>query len=367
MFSKNNQISKLQMKRLLILDLFATTVLIVPGLAAGTSGKAGIISVILGGIMSLLYAAYIVRISQMYPDNYFGFMKRCVGKFLAWIFMLVYAFKFLISMIYGLALFTEVIRMAFLSDISKYVLAAAMLIIAGYGAEKGIEARGRTGEIMFYVVILPILIIILLSVSEIRMENLLPIFTSSGNDVFYGSYLIFSTFSVLELLLFISPFVKGRRHIYRSVTGAIICVGAILVLLFVATVGIFTVNGVAGEQWPTVILTQVVSLPGGFLSRQDGLMLAFWMGSVFILLSGYLFYLGEITTHLIKVKKRKWIMICWIIIIFAVFCLFQDFNAFSDIYRQYLIYVGVPSGIILPGLFGLIHIIKGGGKSDEKN
>lgn len=358
MFSKNNEISKLQMKRLLILDLFATTVLIVPGLAAGAAGKAGIISIVLGCVISLLYALYLLKISQMYPDNYFGFMRRCVGKFLAWIFMLVYAVKFLISLTYVLALFTEVIRMTFLSDMSRYVLAAVMLITVGYGAAKGIEARGRIGEIMFYIVVLPILIIILLSVSEIRMENLLPIFASDGNEVFYGSYLIFSAFSVLELLLFISPFVKGRKHIYKSVTGAIMCVGAILILLFVACVGIFTVNGVAAEQWPAVVLMQVVSLPGGFLSRQDGLMLAFWMGSVFILLSGYLFYLGEITTHLVRTQKRNWIIILWSLIIFAIFCVVRDFNAFSDIYRQYLIWVGIPSGIILPALFALIHIIK---------
>jgi len=364
MFSKNNEISKLQMKRLLILDLFATTVLIVPGLAVKSSGKAGVLSIILGGVISLIYAAYLIRISKMYPDNYFGFMKRCVGKFFAWVFMFFYAIKFLISAVYVLTLFTEVIRLTFLAEMSKYVLAAAMLIVVGYGAVKGIEARGRMGEIMFYFVVLPVLVIVLLSVSEIRLENLFPIIASDKNDIFYGGYLVFSTFSVLELLLFVSPFVKDRKHIYRSATGAIMCVSFILILLFVACVGIFTVNGVANEQWPTVILMQVVSLPGGFLSRQDGLMLAFWMGSVFILLSGYLFYLGEVTAH--GLKSRKWQMIGWALIIFALFCLCRDFNAYSELYLRYLVYIVVPSGIILPGLFGLIHILKQGGKSGEK-
>lgn len=367
MFSNNNEISKLQMKRLLILDLFATTILIVPGLAAKESGKAGVISIVIGCLLSLIYAVYILKISSMYSDNYYNFMKRCAPKFLAWIFMIVYAIKFLISFVFVLRLFTEVIQVTFLTDMSEYVLAIAMLLVAGFGAIKGIEVRGRIGELMFYVVLLPILIIILLSVSEIRTENLLPVFTDSESGVVSGGYLVFTTFSVLELLLFISPFVRGRKYIYKSVTGAILCMSAILILLFVASVGIFTTNGVVNDRWSTVILMQVVKMPGGFLSRQDGLMLAFWMGSVFILLSGYLFYLNEITKNLLGTRRNNRTIIgCWMFIVIVVFCICNDFSMLFEKYMQFLAYISMPAGILIPGLFAVIHIFKQRGRRHEK-
>ena len=72
------------------------------------------------------------------------------------------------------------------------------------------------------------------------------------------------------------------------------------------------VNGMVSEQWPTTILMQIIKIPGGFLSRQDGLMLSFWIFAMYISLSGALAHTVELW-NMQKDNQKKW----WILVLAA--------------------------------------------------
>ena len=122
---------------------------------------------------------------------------------------------------------------------------------------------------------------------------------------------------------------------------------ALTIFIYVACIGVLSVEGAGAEHWPTVILMQVIRFPGYFLSRQDGLMLAFWMGSVFILLSGYIFYTDELTKQLFPKKYFKGTMILWLILVYGLFWLIQDYGRFEAVYWRLMTFAGMPVSLLI--------------------
>lgn len=113
-----------------------------------------------------------------------------------------------------------------------------------------------------------------------------------------------------------------------------------VIFIYIACIGVFSANGAAAEYWPSVTLMQVIRLPGRFISRQDGLVLAVWMGAIFILLSGYIFYTDELTKQLFPKKYFKGTMIGWLILVYGLFWAIKDYGAFEKFYWQTMAFWG---------------------------
>jgi len=136
--------------------------------------------------------------------------------------------------------------------------------------------------------------------------------------------------------------------------------------------------------WSVVTIMQIVELPGGFINRQDGIMLAFWLLSIFSLLSAYMFYLARITSEFLQLcipnyfKKdnqetlRQTPISGYTIIFFGVLAYFTSLlvtNIEEEFvnFGRYFAYIGVPQSILIPFVILLVSKIRyGKGKNVSK-
>lgn len=360
MFSDNQKISGRQINRMLILDLFAVSCMILPKTLAKQCGRQGFFAIAAGCIFALLAAALLRYTGSRYHDGFYHYAARNIGRPGAVILILFYMIKFLFSAVFILKLFAEVINRTFLTEMPELAIGALMILTALYGVSKGIETRGRIGEILMWAVLIPIILIVILSTSQIKTDRIFPMQFESISQILGGSAVVGAVFCALEFLLFAMPYVRNKKHTYHFIAWAIIIVSIISALIYIACAGVFSVPGTAAEAWPTVILMQVIRLPGYFLARQDGLMLAFWMGSVFMLLGGYVFYVDEMAKQICPGKYFKGLMFVWLILVYGLFCLIGDYGAFEAAYFRMTIYFGIPLGIVIPGSLLIIDLAKNG-------
>lgn len=363
MFSENEKISGRQLNRLLILDLFAVSSMALPRLLPRLCGGQGFFAIFLGTAAALGAAAVFMKTADCYGDNFYSFSKRQAGSVLSVVFVLFYMLKFLLSAVFILKLFSEVINRTFLTEMPEKVIAALMILTALYSVSKGIETRGRMSEILMWIVLLPIVFIVILSAFEIKGDRIFPMTIENGGEIWAGAALAAAVFSIFEFLLFAVPYVRNKKHTYHFASWAVVAASVLTLLIYIACIGNFSAEGAAAEHWPTVILMQVIRFPGYFISRQDGLMLAFWTCSIFVLLGGYIFYTDELTKQLFPKKYFKGTMLLWLILVYSIFWLVKDYGAFERFYWKVMILAGAPVSVLIPaGLLICDRLRRKGGR-----
>ena len=97
MFSENKKISIGQINRLLILDIFGVSSLLLPGLLANSVGKDGIFSMITAAGFAVFYVWLLGKILKQIQGSYYTFLKEQLGEWIGDFVMIFYLFFFLFS------------------------------------------------------------------------------------------------------------------------------------------------------------------------------------------------------------------------------------------------------------------------------
>lgn len=420
MFAENHMVSVRQMKRLLVLDLFAGTSLILPAAVGQLGGKAGIFSIVLGAVAAGIFALFLLNTGRCYQGTYAQFCTQTLGKWGGRLYLAIYALKYFICAALLLAVFAQIVNHTFLTDMPKVVLGLALLAVCAYCTSRGLETRARLGEMLVYFIIIPVVIIIILAIPQIQLERLWPLDLLPGGQAdavqtlggavsqslgagpaqllggasvqtiggaagkagqlgasltlasgradgaggwggfAWAAVVTFALFSVIEWLLYLRPNVRRPGKAQRGVLVSILWPALLNILILVTCIGVFSIEGMNAERWPTVILMQIVRFPGGFLSRQDGLMLAFWMAGMFVLISGCMNYGSESLKTVFPKYKKSWMIVFPGAFVFLCFLgiFLQDATA---MYIRYMVMIYMPLSIALPVLLRIVNCLRKGG------
>ena len=350
MFSKNNKISKRQMFRLLTFDLMGIGTLLLPTALAEKSGKNGMLSIAIGigaGVcLTLLYGWVIDSMGE--GEGYLAYLKRCFGKVCGTILLIYYALYYLCMGGYAAYVFGHLIVVNLLKNQSFYWIVAGILALAVYGILQGIEGRARVYEILFWFLMVPLFLMLFFAARDVEVPRLFPIYESEGRGLWTGAYLTFSVFSLGGFSLFLVPFAKEKKGIHSACLRAVLFCGILLLALQGILQGMFGTKAMAALEYPVVTLMSMIQIPGGFLQRQDALMVAIWFFTVFALLSSSMFYASENLKALCGGKKERFCIGIVAVCLFgiAVFC--YRSAAFSEALIKLFLMIATPLAVGIP-------------------
>ena len=348
MFSNNGKISNHQAIRLLILDVFTGACLFLPMALSRLAGNGGFLALILGLLLTLADGAVLSWCLEKCSSQ---FVQNLGRGWLANILRWLYGLRCFAAFVFLMGVFSSVLNETFLYTMPKWLVIAGMLFVLVYGSAKGIEVRARLSEILFYLILVPIILIGLFSIPEGDISRLLTFSEVSFAGVIQGILVTWVLMAPVEWMLYIAPENPNEKP-FKIFAWALGIGGGLAALIYALCVTVMTVEGMAGERWPTVILMQIVRIPGGFLSRQDGLMLSFWIFAMFISLSGALSHTAELW-GIREVKANRWkLLICALAGGGAAWFLGTG-QRFLDIYFWWMLTSGAVLLVMVPWFAGM--------------
>lgn len=299
---QKDKISPRQVQRTLILEIFGASSLILPGYLADRCGIWGILPLLCGAA-----AAYAVTLvwQQIVRKVTWEQLLEETPKILRWIFSLFYGIVFFLLSAWMLAVLTGLISRQLLNkEMEKWIL-LTLALAAGYGLIRGIHTRVRVYEVLFWFLLIPLLVILLLAALQVNpaywME--LPQMQMSG---FLSSFWIcFVFFSPISLLLFFVFRCSQIEETFRSVRFGFWLMVGLNLAVYLILIGIFHRGLFTQLQDPVITLMAVVKLPGEFFERQDAFMVAIWFFCLFALVSSFLFYGKEWIAYMLVSSGRK--------------------------------------------------------------
>lgn len=313
MFSQNDKISIRQLQTLLILDVFGTGVIILPRIAAQYAAQDGWIVIIFVTLLACLQVFLITTLAKMFPnDSFLTYCSKIVSRPLAFLISAGFIVKIIITIALELRFFGEIIKQTLLYHTPLYVVFIAMVMVCGYVAAKGIEARARTGELLLPVLLIPIVFVFVLASFNVSFSNLQPVFSATPGEIAEAVYYCGYSYSGIEFLLLVFPYLNNPKRARKASLHAVLFIGLLMILITVVTIAQFGPVDVIRQQWPVLSMMSLIDFPGAFIERQDALIMSFWIISVFAIVNAGMFFAAAQLKDIVQKGRLSVYILCLI-------------------------------------------------------
>lgn len=329
MFAENRKISLRQLQILLLLDSFGTAVLFLPAELAQMSGRACWGAALIGGGIFVLVSLLLANVGKRFSEGtVVEWCRNGFGYILGTVILLALAAKILFDGLLELRIFSEIVCRAMLPNTPVWVISLVILAVAGALAAQGTECRGRAAEVLFFVVAIPLVVVLAAVAISSEYGRANPMEFPDFREMKDGIFAMSIIFQGLTFLYFIFPDLRKPAQAPSAVAVSSIVTTAVVTGIVFLCLAVYGEGVLAEKLLPALQMMERVSFTGVFLTRQDVLLLWFWMASVCVFLSGAVFYgslLGVRLCRQKETKRKKWLWVC-LVLLFAASFLPEDLS-----------------------------------------
>ena len=364
MWAKNREISIRQMYRLEVCELLALSSLGLPNTVARNAGTDGIFCILAGTVLALLFHKVLIVVEKGMEQtkciSFPEYLECFYGKYVGRILQAGYTIYFYLFACYMAFLFARLSLTNLLREESYHVVLAVALLLAFYCVVSGTEARARVFEILFWIILLPLFLMLFFAAGEVDTDYWTPVFRVKPMDIAEGTYGVFITFSIIFFSLFLKK--EGKKGCVRMCSGKAIGVaGGICGGLYLILQGLFGAKALSFMEFPIVTLMSRVQMTGGFLKRTDAFMFGLWFFALLAVLCGVISYGRQTLARFLEIKRGQNILaLCLSVGIFFGADLFYRKEEAVTIFEGLLWFVGTPYVVGVPGVMAIVLWIRQG-------
>lgn len=284
MENKHQRITQRQGNRIFILETFSAAALFLPQIVLRGNYGSGILSV---GVVWILLACYVLIASKVAD----GIPMEQVLKHHRWA-AIIYYIRFWINAAFFYTYIVFMVGRYMLPQNQGFVIGFPLLVLAWRMNRGGLKERGRVMEGIFWFVLLPVIFVLLLSITDLSFKEI-AVSDFQWKEFFKGSLLLLALLHPMELVWFYRGNMSNGGMKFRTFFG----IGILLIGIFCAVVGSLGRKLTLYDENPVMSMAQGAAIPGGIMARLDIFLIAFWIVGVFCVFSGYLFYGNEGLKH----------------------------------------------------------------------
>ncbi|MFT5873108.1 MAG: spore germination protein (amino acid permease) [Clostridium sp.] len=294
--------------------LFTTIVVAIVGIGIFSCpkeviGKVGsdawIVTITSGSVIFLLlYLIYMVVNKNDFED-FTNILQNNFGKFLGGAFAIIFAFYSIFIVSLGMREFAEVIKLYLLRQTPTEFILMITILTGTYLVRGEIGDLVKFNEISFWIMFIPIFAVLILTAVNADFTNLLPVFNNHPSDYFKASRYILFCFGGIEIAYLILPYVKNKKNSPRILKKSIIFVSFFYVIVMMLVLAVFSKQQSRVLLWPTISMIRSLDIPGTFIERWEGIVMALWVLFYFTTFVNTYFFSSEIIKNIFKLKDIK--------------------------------------------------------------
>ena len=351
-FAENNRISQRQLYRQIVIA-FIAPFLICLFRRQRNQGLSGLTGTLLAIAVLLFYVIFLIRLGYAFanPGKTAG---RLWGR-LVGIFFVIYC---ILGAAFLLELLGEIVAASLGTGVQKLWLCVIALAVCSLGTYRGIQRRGRMGEVSGGLVLVAVVFMLLLSAGQGKLEYFQEMLWNSelsGKRILQSGYYVICAFSGLGLLPFLLEYTDKKRSAARengestgkTVALAVLTLGILLILTELLLPAVFGWGRLGYEKHPILPLLAGADLPGNVLARFDVLWMGFLLYSLLFSIGSFLHY-----GHLIVEKTGLGTGRVWIsLLVFVSMVIKIEGVGIRDYFEGYLGYIFVPGMLLIQIIF----------------
>lgn len=340
---KNNAqtITARQGNRILILEIFSAAAMFLPQITLQKSYHTGILTIIIACFMTGIYLWIVEHVAKGIS------IENVLKKYR--IASIIYYVRFLLNGVFFYLCILYLTQKYLLPDRSVYFIGFPLFLLSYMINQGGLKKRGRVMEGIFWMVLLPMIFVLILSITNLSW-NELKIEQVTQKELINGSVYVFALLHPIEFVWFYRGDMKDGPIRFRSFAGLTI----LLIGVFTSTIGSLGKKLTILDPEPVMSMAQGVAMPGGIMARLDLFLIAFWIVGVFCVFSGYLFYGNESIKHAFKKGRNIGLILSYGGIFLLSKWIMEIFSLWIKRYFQIFLYGNLVIGLVFPLILFLL-------------
>ncbi|TDF97979.1 GerAB/ArcD/ProY family transporter [Paenibacillus piri] len=300
------KVTPLQIYMLFTQFLYATTVGFYIRPLAREAGFSAWISVFLGSIAGMLLVYLTYRLAVKRPTQFFGqYGQDIMGKPIHILLTVIMVFSFLFSASYILRELLGLMAAFYLQGTPTWAVAALFGICIARVVRSGIGTIFRGAQGLFFFSVISAISIPFLVNKKMNGDMAIALLTNiDPPGIWNGTILMTALFGEMVVILFFFPHFAQVNKTMKSLGWATFTSVIITLCGFVSILLLFGPDLTANLTMPTLEMIRYVKF-GSFFQNLDPLLIVFWLYSMFIKISLFLYTAVIGLTHILGLKDHK--------------------------------------------------------------
>ncbi|MGG1550195.1 GerAB/ArcD/ProY family transporter [Paenibacillus ferrarius] len=302
----SRQITVIQAAIILISTIIGVGVLALSLFAVRAADSGAPLVTLLGFLLGLLGLWLLTKLGMRFPtQSIIEYSEDLIGKWAARGFSVLIIMFFCLLTALASREFGEVVVTSVLTKTPLEVTVIVMLLLAAISSRVDITTFTYFHHFYFPVIVFPGLLIVVLSLKNAQLINLMPLWGNEPSGLSGGILTMAALFQGSFVMTIVIPAMRRpERAMIAGYIGMAIA-GSLYILIVIATVGVFGAEEIKKLVWPTLELAKTTSLPANILERLDGAFLAVWVTAVFTTLLSTYYLAIYFSTQLLRLRDHK--------------------------------------------------------------
>lgn len=352
--------------------LFSTIVVTIVGIGifsyprelAIIVGNDGWIVTLVTGVIAygLAYVIYkVVKINNF--NRFYNMMENNFGKIFGAIFSIIFAAYSIFSIGIGMRSFVEVIKLYLLEKTPTEFLIIVTIFTGSYLVRGEIDNLVKFNEIALGIMFIPIILVLVLTLNNLDFTNILPALDNKPINYIKGLTTAIYSFTGFELMYLFLPFAENKMTTNKSILKGISFVTLFYIIIVVFCIAVFSKEQTKILLWPAITMIKSINIPGAFIERWEGIVMAMWVLFYFTTFVNYYYFSADVIKDIFRLKDIKLSILIVIPFIYLIAMYPENIADLNNISR-----IGIPIFtsyilVILPLMLFLMNKFR---KSKEK-
>lgn len=299
-------------------------------------GTAGWYMSLISNATTIVFFTFIYFLMKRFPKkNIYEIYNISFGRFIGFIFSLVYAVSFTAAVAILLREFVEVLKVFIFPQTPISILIGTFLTILIVAVFLGLESIARVATLAGYPLLIGFILLLLLSAQNFKTTNLFPFFGYGLNKTILEGVTRSSAYSEVIVLTVFAGSLQGVEHIKKAGYIALILSGLIVSTGILCMSLVFPYYTMQELIAPLYIMARTINY-GVFFQRLDPIFLFLYIMST-IIASSIVFY-SAVSSYCISFRLQDWrpIIIPLAVVVFAISMIPKDLTEVIDKYIEAL-------------------------------
>jgi spore germination protein KB len=276
MLPEKGKISSLQAVFLLVMSVFATVILFVPGVSASYARQDAWISILLTAAAGLIIALIAVKLGRYFPGKtLFEYLEIMLGKTSGKAVGALYLFWFLYI---AAAIVREYVSflVIFFPRTPQVVMSAAGIMAVAYAVYGGLEVLARANQVFFPVIMVSFLVLAFLSIPQMDFINLLPVLEASPASIVKGALVPLGWFGEIFVISVLLPYVNRSEQARRIALTSVLIITSVFEMSIMGVISIFGPSVTASYFLALLNGARMIHI-ANFIERLEALLVLIWI------------------------------------------------------------------------------------------
>ena len=343
----------------LSVSLVGVGVFYAPSIVAKYVGPNGWISALITGLELFVIFFCIYKIIKLnnYKDITF-ILTGNYGVILGKIISFLYSLLILIVLALTLRTFSEVITMYLLKNTPTEVIVITFIFIGMYLSRGGLTNLVHFNEIVFWIMFVPIGIMLLLTLPAADFSNLLPIGGYPVKNYFLSSFEMLFLFNGFSMAFILIPYVKKKEKIKSVIFKSSIFITIFYIIIFILVSATLSYIQTADSIFPTITMLQSISSNSGILEKWDSLIMALWVIFYFTSFANIYYFASVILKDVFSIEDVRTSSMIYVPIVYLAAMLPENIIDVRNLKFKYIRVGFIAIFIVIIGLTLVISFIK---------